>query len=128
MFESQGKRHEFTISFACVCVSTEKDTNGLPIKKRATYNVNTFDANTVNKKLTIYGTEMIIAAFFRPSLSDRMPHGKAPQIAPMANIDATHVACSLVALIVGSLINCSCAGELHANPVPAAAAPKQTDL
>lgn len=75
----------------------------------------------------MYGKQIMSAAFLRPALSANIPEGTAPQIAPIANIDAIHVACSSVMCISASvLFNCSSTGDVQDNPVPAAAAPKHT--
>lgn len=76
----------------------------------------------------MYGTAIMMAAFLRPSLSAKMPDGTAPKIAPIANIDAIHVPSSFVTRITESAaFNWLKTGDVHARPVPAAAAPKQTN-
>lgn len=75
----------------------------------------------------MYGTAIKIAAFLRPILSAKIPDGTAPIIAPIAKHAATHPASSsLISMAESSFFNWSNTGEVHARPVPAAAAPKQT--
>lgn len=75
----------------------------------------------------MYGTAMSIAAFFRPILSAIMPHGKAPTMAPIAKNEAIHGSSDSVAWTTESgLFSFSPTGDVHASPVPAAAAPRQT--
>lgn len=69
----------------------------------------------------------MIAAFLRPSLSAIIPDGTAPMMAPMANNEAIHVPWSFVIGIFElDAFSWSNTGDVHDNPVPAAAAPKQT--
>lgn len=48
----------------------------------------------------MYGTQIEIAVLLRPILSAKIPDGTAPIIAPIARLEAIHVPCSLVMVIV----------------------------
>lgn len=75
----------------------------------------------------MYGTAMIIAAFLRPSLSASMPDGTAPMMAPMAKNEAIQVPwSSVIGIFEPEDFSWSNTGDVHDNPVPAAAAPMQT--
>lgn len=93
-------------------------------------------------QLIMYGIVMRMAAFLRPILSAMIPEGTAPTIAPIANSEAIHVNCSVVAKSLppapGSEPSASkpfgktfgdsssFTGDVHDRPVPAAAALRHT--